>query len=108
MYNVLNKNTFNCIMCAKRTLDQSFFQAGLCNYSRSNLLAWFNLLHRFLKIYFKLGILFGVVAEDKCFCWFNTVAKPADKVIVIDPGLEPFSVQFNQNLQQSEVEIFLF
>ena len=48
------------------------------------------------------------MAEDKCFCWLDGVSEPCTKVIVADLSLETFGVEFDQDLEKGEVEVFLF
>jgi len=46
--------------------------------------------------------------EKKCFSWLDARTKPADKIVVVDACLETLGVELDQDLEQSEVEIFLF
>ena len=48
------------------------------------------------------------MAEDKCFCWLDGVAEPRAKVIVAYLRFETFGVEFDQDLEQGEVEVLLF
>lgn len=47
------------------------------------------------------------MAEEKCFCWLDTATKPAHEIIVVYARFETLRVQFDQDFEKSEIEIFL-
>lgn len=94
-------------MNAECALNELFLEICLGYDGGNRLLIRLNFLYVALQIYFKLRVLFRVMAEEKCFCWLDAAAQPADKVCVVDARLQPFCVQLDQNFKQCEIKVFL-
>ena len=94
-------------MRTKSSLDQSLLQTTLCDDGRGDLIVGLNFLHSALLIHLKLWVFLGVMTEKKCFCWLDAAAEPATEVIVVDARFEALCIQFDQDLKESKVKVFL-
>ena len=47
------------------------------------------------------------MAEEKCFCWLDGIAKPCTEVVVVNTSLEALSVQLDHDFKQCEVKVLL-
>lgn len=80
----LIEDTLKCSILIECSLDQLFFQVVTSHLLTDALLIWLVLLNALPEIYFELGVLLGVMSEEKCFCWLDAVAQPSTEVIVVD------------------------
>ena len=94
-------------MFAESCLGELFSQIFAGHDRRHCVLVRLSLVYRSLKVHLKLGVLLGVVAEEKCFCWLDCAAKPSTEVTVADPSFQALCVQLNQNFKQGEVKVLL-
>jgi len=101
------KNAFEGSILTESPLYKLLFQIAASHELADTLLVWFILLYHLPEIDLELGVLLRVMAEEKCFCWLDCISKPSTKVIVINTRLQSFRMQFNENLEQSEIEILL-
>lgn len=93
---------------AERPRDQLFFQIATRHQLTNTFLIWFIFFDTLAQIHLKLRILLRVVAEEKCFCWFDSAAEPRTEVIVVNTSLKALCMKLDHDFEQGEVKVLLF
>ena len=99
------ESTLESLVLLKSPCYKSLFQVFLHNLGRYLVLGICSFCGSLSQINFKLGILFGVVAEQERLFRLNCIAKPRAKVIVIHLCHLCLCIEFDGDLHHSEIHV---
>ena len=100
-----DESTLESLVLLKSPSHKSLFQVLLHNLGRYLVLGISGFGGSLSQIDFKLGILFGVVAEQERLFRLNCIAKPRTKVIVIHLCHLCLCIEFDSDLHHPEIHV---